>query len=129
MNHDRSVLESVELAVQEYGKALIDGDIESWGKLHTENAVKLLPGQPPISGRLQLVKEVGPQIQAMGVTEFEITTGGIEVFIDRAIAWGTYTGEMRPHGSEEAERIEGKFLSMYQRSADGEWLITHDCGN
>ena len=129
MSLNKDVLESVELAVQEYGKTLIDRDIKRWGNLHAENAVKLLPGQPPIAGRSNIMQQIGPQIQAMGVTQFEIATGGIEIFDNRAVAWGTYTGEMRSQNSNQTARIEGKFLSVYHRSADGEWLITHDCGN
>ncbi len=52
-----------------------------------------------------------------------------EVFGDFGFARGTYSALMVPKAGEEPVAVDGKYLTIFKRQADGTWKIYRDAFN
>ena len=63
------------------------------------------------------------------VTEFEVTTQEVQSFDDLGYARGTYYVALEMEEGADPVRLDGKFLTVFQRQPDGTWLIYRDIFN
>lgn len=61
--------------------------------------------------------------------DMTINTEEIRVTGDWAFARGTFLFTMTPTGEGETSEMDGKWLSILERQADGSWKIARDCYN
>ena len=48
---------------------------------------------------------------------------------DMGLARGTYTLSIIPKAGGDTAYVDGKYLTLCKRQADGSWKISHDCFN
>ncbi|MHC4533430.1 MAG: YybH family protein, partial [Planctomycetota bacterium] len=48
---------------------------------------------------------------------------------DLGYAWGNYTLSLIPKAGGDTAYVDGKYLTVSKRQADGSWKISHDCFN
>lgn len=86
------------------------------------------PNSPPVVGKEQIRarnKAVLDQFSFdMGITNEEVRVAG-----DWAYARGTYTATLTPKQGGEAVFIDGKYMTILERQADGSWKIHRDIFN
>ncbi len=102
-----------------YDAAAEAGDAEAMGRLFTENALLLSPGQPPVSGR-QAIQEMYKDFfgdkgykQTINVHDFDEVGD---------LAYGVGTFEAEGYGM-------GNYLEVLQRQSDNSYLVHRMCWN
>ena len=88
------------------------GAAEAFRHFLTEDAMGMAPNQHPVMGREKLYEDMSPgqSLYVLGWT------------------WGTYTltGKNEQGGVITSH---GKYLNIWERQADGQWLVVVDMGN
>ncbi len=121
-------------AIEEFGNQYAvtanAGDLEGWLSLHADNVVKMPPDAPAIFGIEDLRANFAPAFENFD-THCVIYPEETQVYGDMGFARGTYSISVTPKAGGETIDImkDGKYLTIWERQADGTWKITHDCYN
>ena len=114
--------------MNQYGAAINAGDLDLWISLWADNGIQMPPNAPTVIGKEQIrakYESIFPVfIFNMVVITKEVRTAG-----DLAFARGTYTLSLTPREEGEIINIDGKYLSILERQADGSWKFSRDCFN
>jgi uncharacterized protein (TIGR02246 family) len=125
--------ENVEVAVkavfQEYASSLGDGDADRWIALWTEDGVQMPPGAPPNIGREKIFSWLRGAMELFGFSDMQISNKEVQVAGDWAYARGTYTVTYIPKDGSDPVFIDGKYMSIFQKQADGSWKLHRDIFN
>jgi ketosteroid isomerase-like protein len=113
---------------ERYLAAINDEDIAALSALTTDAHVMLPPNQEPVVGKAANDAMNG---SAFDRYEFNETWRPVETFIDGDLGFqrGTFTVIATPRGDGERVEVNGSFLRIYQRQANGEWRMTRDMFN
>jgi uncharacterized protein (TIGR02246 family) len=111
-----------------YVSSLEADDIDTWLSLWTEDGVQMPPNEPPVIGKDQLRARNGGALEVFTV-EIDITNQEIEVTGDWAFSRGVYTATFAPKDGSEPIPVDGKFMTILKREADGGWKIHRDIFN
>jgi ketosteroid isomerase-like protein len=109
-----------------YSRAATSADSAPWLSLWDENGIQMPPDMP--ARPKKVLEEVVPKawatmkIHTMNINSEEITLTG-----DFAYSRGTYTSERTVNN--KTFTVDGKFLTLFRRQADGSWRIYRDCFN
>jgi ketosteroid isomerase-like protein len=117
-------------AIQEiwktYATAATTGDAALWLSLWDENGIQLPPDTP--ARPKKVLNEVVPKgWAAMKIHTMNIAAEEIVIMGDFAYCRGTYTSDRTVGG--QLLKIDGKFLTLFRRQADGSWRLYRDCFN
>ena len=119
-------VEAIQVIWNIYSTARVVGDADVWLSLWDEEGIKMPPGAPARSK--EVLDKVVPDAFASGsVSSMNIYPEEINVVGNWAYTRGTYDSERVVEG--KAVRVEGKFLTILKRQADGTWRIYRDCFN
>ena len=111
-----------------YVSSLEAGDIDAWLSLWTEDGVQMPPNEPPVIGKSQLRARNGGALDVLTV-EIHITNQEVGVTGDWAFSRGVYTATFSPKDGSEPIPVDGKFMTILKRQADGGWKIHRDIFN
>ena len=104
------------------------GDSDLWISLWDDNGIKMPPDAPVIIGK----EKIGAG-RRKGAEEFdakmEINPEEIRIAGDFAFSRGTFTLSLTPKAGGGTIFMDGKFLTIFKRQADGSWKIFRDCYN
>lgn len=122
-----SAEQAIRQSLKSYGEMLMNKDVDGWVGLHTQGVWKMPQDSPPSIGREVLKNNISRGMQIVDIVKFKVDIREVIIFGDYGYALGYYwtqdklreTGELLPE-------FEGKFLTVYQKQADGEWLIYRD---
>jgi uncharacterized protein (TIGR02246 family) len=114
--------------IDQYASSMNAGDLNLWISLWADDAIQMAPDAPAVIGKEQIrakYESIFPQfIFKMTITNEDVRIGG-----DLAVSHGNYTVSMTPKAGGEAIMIDGKYLSIEERQADGSWKIIRSCFN
>jgi ketosteroid isomerase-like protein len=123
------VRKDIEAITEKSEKDLMAGIIDTTLAQYTDDAVSLPNHQPMMKGK-QSIRQNMLQMMGMGMKfpMVEFTTTDVQVSGNFAFEIGTYkmTIEMPGMGSMTDE---GKYLTIYERAADGSWKIKVETWN
>lgn len=122
-------IEAVKKVLKDYGEYNLAGDAQSWSELHAIDVVKMPPDKPAITSREALYEGKVKAFAKTKVTGWNLETKEVEIMGDRAYTWGVYKVEIEVLKTGDIINVDGKFLTIYRKEADGRWVITHDCFN
>ena len=113
---------------KEYSASLNAGDMDRWVALWTDDGVQMPPDEPAVVGK----EAVQARIQHgadqftfnIGITNEEVHTAG-----DWGFARGTYRMSLTPKQGGKPIPIDGKYMTILTRQADGSWKIHRDIFN
>ena len=113
---------------ERYLKSINDEDIAALSALTTDGHVMLPPNQEPVVGKAANDAMNGGAFERY---EFNETWRPVETVVDGDLGFqrGTFTVIATPRGAGERLEVNGSFLRIYQRQADGEWRMTRDMFN
>jgi uncharacterized protein (TIGR02246 family) len=119
---------AIDDVLTQYGVAMNTGDLELYMSLHADDIVKMGPDAPATYGKEELRASTNPlfdnfTIEGAGYPEETQVEG------DMGFTRGTYTLTLTPKAGGEPILVDGKYLTLCKRQADGSWKISHDCYN
>ncbi len=119
---------TIESANQRSADAMVAGDIATSLESYSDNAVSMMPGMPPMRGKSAIEQGISGMMTEMKVTAARFTTEDVMVAGDLAIESGTYAMSMQPKTGKAFDDV-GKYISIWQRQADGGWKVVRDMNN
>lgn len=113
---------------ERYLAAINNEDIAALSALTTDGHVMLPPNQEPVVGKAANDAMNGGAFERY---EFSETWQPVETVIDGDLAFqrGTFTTIATPRGDGQRLEVNGSFMRIYQRQANGEWRMTRDMFN
>jgi uncharacterized protein (TIGR02246 family) len=113
----------------EYATAVNEGSLDRLLSLWIDDSIQLAPDATPRIGKEQIWKAMQPIFDRFITSQMIIHTEEVQIFGDRAYAYGTYTFERTCKQDGEKRSYSGKFLDVLAKQADGSWKIAIDCHN
>jgi uncharacterized protein (TIGR02246 family) len=115
------------LVVEGWCQAEKAQDIEAKLRLYTADAVLMPPGTPNLVG-LDAIRAEAEERWTSLHWACTGTVDEVQIFGDRAIAWGSFTGVATPREGAPWTG-SGKFLDVFIRAPDGSWKIDRGTWN
>ncbi len=119
---------AIEEVLNQYAVAFNAGDLELWLSLMTDETIKMPPDAPAIFGKEELRANNEPLFDNFTL-EMALFPEEAQVDGDLGFARGTYTFLLTPKAGGEPIYMDGKYLTIWKRQADGSWKMSHDCYN
>ena len=106
-------------------RATEEGNLETVLSLIAEDAVFLLPDQPPMRGREAFA---GALRSALGQVRIEGKPDIQEIHVagDYAFCWNQLSLTATPLQGGPAQRRAGPTLSVFRKERDGRWILFRD---
>ncbi len=114
--------------INRYESAMNAGDLDLWISLWADDAIQMAPDAPAVIGKEQ-IRAIYESIFSQFILKMIITNEEVRVAGDLSFSRGNYTLSMTPKAGGETIKIDGKYLSIEERQADGSWKIIRSCFN
>lgn len=114
--------------IDQYAVTCNAGDFEGWISLWTDDGIQMYPGTPARIGKEQIRAGMKPAFDQL-ILKMAITNHEARVSGDLGFLRGTYTLSMIPKAGGETIEFDGKYLTIFERQADGSWKVARDCFN
>ena len=117
---------AVEELFDTYSSVNMEKDTDGYMALWDENGVKMVPNSPAIKGKsaieeLKRKKNNNPDDLTM-----EILVEDSQVAGEFGFAHGTFSVSVKPKGNGDTKSIDGNYLTIFKKQADGSWKIYRD---
>lgn len=114
-----------------YAGFVENGDAVGWLSQWDVEGIQLRPDAPA-----RTKKELDAQVPAafkarLDANDAKMTINPLEIVINGSWAYsrGTYTQDLTSRSGGKKVHVDGKFLTIFKRQADGAWKIYRDCFN
>ena len=124
-----AVAEAIDAIWREYEASLLAGDVDRWIAQWMEDGVQMPPNMPPRVGKETIFAAVSGFLSQYEYTDFVIDNEDAEVNGDLAFARGTYAASFAAKAGGDPVGVEGKYMTILRRQADGSWKIYRDIFN
>ena len=121
-------ISAINSNIKQYTSSMNAGDLDSWISLWADDAVQLGPDAPAVIGKEQ-IRAKYESIFPLFIFKMSIANEEVKISGDLACSHGNYTVSMTPKAGGETIVIDGKYLSIEERQADGSWKIIRSCFN
>jgi ketosteroid isomerase-like protein len=114
-----------------YTTAAERGDSAAWLLLWDKGGIQLRPNAPARS-KERLDAEVPAQFKArIDASDMTMVINPLEITVNGPWAYsqGLYTQNMTNKSTGAKTLVDGKYLTIFKRQADGSWKIYRDCFN
>jgi uncharacterized protein (TIGR02246 family) len=105
------------------------GDLDNFLSLWKDNAIRMEPDNPYIIGKENIRKFFEGSFELFSINVAIYGDTEIQVAKDMAFSRGTYTLSLVPKEAGPTINIDGKWLDILKRQADGSWKIYIDMVN
>ena len=113
----------------QYCLAANTGDLNLFISLWADDATRMDPDLPAIVGKENIRAHFKPQFDQFNINVAIYGETEVRVSDDFAFSRGTYTLSVTPKEGGPTTYIDGKWLDILKRQADGSWKIYIDCVN
>lgn len=120
----REQIEKWEASLSENFKK---GDAIAMAEGYSMDAIVFPPNAPEIKGR-EAITKLWQGMLSMGKIDIKFNTDKVDVFGSAASSYGTYQLEITMVDGTVI-RDNGKFLEVWEKQEDGDWLRTYDMWN
>ena len=114
---------------ERYASSLNTGDISRWLELWTEDGVQMPPDEPAVVGKEQIRARNSAVLDQFTFNMENITNLEAEESGDLGFARGRFNAILTPKGGGDPLVVDGKFLTILRKQADGSWRIHRDAFN
>ena len=111
-----------------YDAATNAADAEAYGMLYAEDAISMPPNAMPLVGRAAIVADAVENWEEM-TPSLESRSEGNYMMGDLAVEYGTYRFSGTSKESGAVMTVEGKYVAVFKKQADGSWQIIRDIWN
>jgi uncharacterized protein (TIGR02246 family) len=105
--------------------SITTGDLQTVLTLMSDDAVFLVPGQPPLHGK-RAFAEAFQSMLSMVRIEGTHETREIQVHGDIAWCWSSLSVTITPRHGGQSSRRSGHTLSILRREPAGNWVVIRD---
>jgi ketosteroid isomerase-like protein/Tol biopolymer transport system component len=119
---------AIEEVLNQYAIGCNTGDLELYMSLHADDIVKMPPDAPATFGKEELRASAKPGFDNF-TSEAVLYPEETQVDGNMGFTRGNYTLSLTPKAGGEPIFVDGKYLTICKRQADGSWKISHDCWN
>lgn len=105
------------------------GDIEGFMSLWADDAIRMEPDRTSIVGKENIQAFFAPQFELFDINVAIYGDTEVQVFGDLSFSRGTYTLSITPKQGGPTTTLDGKWLDIEKRQADGSWKIYVDMVN
>lgn len=120
--------EAIREVFRIYERGLNESDLELWISLWDEDGIQFPPDEAMHRGKAEILA-VNVELFPLLETRMSISVQEATVLGDYAYSSGSYVLEFAERGSDAWTRLNGKFLTILRRQADGSWKLWRDCFN
>ena len=120
---------AVQSIFNTYSAANVAGDTASYMALCDENIIKMGPNRPALFGKAALEESKRKGHKKWNYESQDIKVEETQVFGDLGFARGTYTATLTAKAGGKTRKVDGKYLTIFKKQADGSWKIARDCYN
>jgi uncharacterized protein (TIGR02246 family) len=113
---------------KEFAASLEAGDLDRWLAMWTDDGIQMPPDEPAAVGKARIHARMAPALDKFKF-DMEINNEEVQSAGDLAYARGTYKATLTPKAGGTAIPIDGKFMTILTRQADGSWKIHRDIFN
>ncbi len=124
-----AVTEAVTAIWNEYEASLSAGDVDRWVDLWTAEGIQLPPGEPPVIGKEAIRARNKAALTDLFDIAMSINNEEVVVGSEWAVARGVYSATLTPKAGGDDVLVDGKYMTLLQRQADGSWKIFRDIFN
>ncbi len=127
---DSDLKKKVQTMNDEMVKEMLAGNHAAAMDMYTDDAISLPSYEPMLKGKDAMMKshmknkEAGFKMNSMTITTMDVWSSG-----DLAYEIGTYKVNMTFPGMKETIDDNGKYLTVWQKQADGSWKVKADTWN
>lgn len=114
-----------------YILTIVAHDAEGWMELWDENGIQLSPHQPMHVGKTAIREANFAFFRDPSLMwDFAIDTQEVLVFAEGyALARGLFYYTITPDDGGTPIVMDGKFMTVFRKQANGRWLLYRDCFN
>lgn len=123
-----TVQRAIDSSLARFAESIQKGDVPAMMTMIADDAVVMAPGHKVARGRAEIEKLYRDMFATMSVQNISFKTGDVIVAGDYAIETGSSDGTFVPKGAKPMRDL-GKYVSVWQRQADGSWKMVRDVFN
>jgi uncharacterized protein (TIGR02246 family) len=125
---DAEAVAAVNEIWNQYSSSFNSGDIDRWLSLWTDDGIQMPPDSPPIVGKEQ-IRTRNKAVLDRFTFDLNITNEEVRVAGEWAFSRGIFKATLRPKGGGKITLVDGKYMTILQRQADGSWKVYRDIFN
>jgi uncharacterized protein (TIGR02246 family) len=125
---EESDLRVIDRVREAHIAALNQGSVDAWVGVFSEDAVQMPPNAPANVGRA-MIRAWSQAFLELFRVEFALQVEEVRAAGDWAFERGGYTIRVSPKAGGDGFQDAGKYLTIYQKQADGAWLMARDIWN
>lgn len=118
----KTIPDALEERHKEWIQVVNDGDIDSYSRILTEDAVWIPPGSEPIEGRQAFKNWLAPFITKYSY-RFDIFEIRFNVAGNRVLERAEFSSEMTPKSGGDSMTHSGSFTALWKKEEDNQWYI------
>ena len=123
------VRSAIEAANTRAADALIKGDVETLLQNYAPDAILMMPNAPAWTG-IEGIRAGGKAFfDQVTISDVKFHTTDVKVAGDLAIETGTIEMTVTPKKGGKAMTDKGKYITVWQKQADGSWKVIRDINN
>lgn len=111
-----------------YERGINASDLDLWLSLWDEDGIQFPPDEAMHRGKAE-IRAANVDFFPILEMRMSISPQEIAVLGDYAYSSGSYVLDFSERGSGEWTHVDGKFLTILRRQADGSWKLWRDCFN
>jgi uncharacterized protein (TIGR02246 family) len=111
-----------------YDSSINNGNLDLWISLWTDDGISMPPNTPAVIGKKQIKAGIQSEFE-LYYTKIACSIEEIRVARDWAFVRGTYKQSITPKVGSKTIKMNGKYISVYERQVDGSWKLARDCFN
>jgi uncharacterized protein (TIGR02246 family) len=121
----------LEKILQEYEKTVNSNDFEGWLSLWADEGIQLPPNAPANRGIDQIKNAMKPAFDELNMHADISEVTNVHVFGDVGVTTCLYSINATPKAGGESFDVmkDGKALTIFKKSENGEWKVMFDCFN
>jgi uncharacterized protein (TIGR02246 family) len=124
-----SVRQSIETGHQQIASAFKAGDVAAAAAVYAPDALVMGPNEPVMRGAA-IAEGLKGMFQQVSFPSITLTTSDVTVSGDYAFEHGTFDWTVQPKApGAPAVPDKGKYLTVWQKQADGSWKLYRDIWN
>ncbi len=123
----KALEKAVKTMHEEYLSALKNADAEAFIKLFQEDAIVLSPGSPMLRGKDAIRRDKEAIFARATILGGVVRTLHLEQSGNLAYEVGRFSYTVKV-GESDSRIVEGKYVTIWKRAADGVWRYQVDAG-
>ena len=105
----------------------LNEDFDLWFSNWDENAIKMASNKATIYGKSAIGNMKRKMFQTWAFESWDVEIDEVQLSGDLGYARGTYIVNLKSKAESTSTVLEGTFLTIFKKQADGSWKIYRDC--